>query len=299
MRQPALRAALRFALLAVPAMALTAGVAEAATKPVTAAKKALKAQPAPEPVNYQILPTKRLGDVAVYMPATPPAAIVLFLSGDGGWKLGVLGWAERFQKEGAMVLGMNAVTLQKVLKADSDTQACLSPSDEILGVVADARARYGVPATIPLVIGGYSSGASLAYVIMAQSAHGAYAGALAVSFCSDLITHKPFCPGATPEMVPTLGGQLGFIYPPITAGLPGFTAFLGSKDKICHTDKVVQFMSKIPGASIDVLPGQGHGFANDGQLLEDMVVTLRKLASAPAAPVTAATAPATAPVATP
>ena len=43
------------------------------------------------------------GLVRVYAPAGPPAQVVLFVSGDGGWNLGVIPMAERLRDEGVAV----------------------------------------------------------------------------------------------------------------------------------------------------------------------------------------------------
>ena len=46
----------------------------------------------------------RFGKVIVYRPESKPAGIVLFLSGDGGWHLGVVGMAKHMVEEGMIDL---------------------------------------------------------------------------------------------------------------------------------------------------------------------------------------------------
>ncbi len=44
-----------------------------------------------------------LGMVSLYAPAGPPAQVVLFVSGDGGWNLGVVSMAELIRDRGAVL----------------------------------------------------------------------------------------------------------------------------------------------------------------------------------------------------
>ena len=39
------------------------------------------------------LPVRRFGTVTVYIPAGKPQSVAIFVSGDGGWELGVIGMA--------------------------------------------------------------------------------------------------------------------------------------------------------------------------------------------------------------
>jgi type IV secretory pathway VirJ component len=48
-----------------------------------------------EDVDTLKLPT--FGQVVVCRPASPPMQVVLFISGDGGWNLGVVSMAERLR----------------------------------------------------------------------------------------------------------------------------------------------------------------------------------------------------------
>ena len=51
---------------------------------------------AASPAQTLVVPT--LGKVTIYQPDTSPQQVVLFLSGDGGWNLGVIGMAERLRR---------------------------------------------------------------------------------------------------------------------------------------------------------------------------------------------------------
>ena len=51
--------------------------------------------------------TPSFGTVTVYPPLAAPEEVVLFLSGDGGWNLGVVDMAERLRDAGALVVGID------------------------------------------------------------------------------------------------------------------------------------------------------------------------------------------------
>src|SRR6267142_2415783 len=53
------------------------------------------------------LPAGRFGTVTVYIPAGTPRSVAIFLSGDGGWHLGVINMARALTDMGAVVIGVD------------------------------------------------------------------------------------------------------------------------------------------------------------------------------------------------
>ncbi len=49
----------------------------------------------------------RFASITLYRPAGPVNSVVLFLSGDGGWNLGVVDMAQALTNEGALVAGVD------------------------------------------------------------------------------------------------------------------------------------------------------------------------------------------------
>ena len=47
------------------------------------------------------------GDITIYTPEGKPRSVVLFLSGDGGWHLGVVSMARHLVEQGAIVVGLD------------------------------------------------------------------------------------------------------------------------------------------------------------------------------------------------
>ena len=50
------------------------------------------------------------GKVVIYRPAGHVKAVVLFVSGDGGWNLGVVDMARDFVAQGALVAGIDILS---------------------------------------------------------------------------------------------------------------------------------------------------------------------------------------------
>ena len=60
-----------------------------------------------EPVEGEThLPAGRFGKVTVYIPEGTPNSVAIFLSGDGGWNLGVISMAKALVDMGAVVIGV-------------------------------------------------------------------------------------------------------------------------------------------------------------------------------------------------
>ena len=53
------------------------------------------------------LPAGRFGTVSVYLPQGRPRSVAIFLSGDGGWELGVINMARALRVVGALVIGVD------------------------------------------------------------------------------------------------------------------------------------------------------------------------------------------------
>ena len=71
------------------------------------------------------------GTVTLYQPTTTPTQVVLFLSGDGGWNLGVVPMAEMLRREGALVVGIDIRTFMKNLDAGPSCVYPAGPLEEL------------------------------------------------------------------------------------------------------------------------------------------------------------------------
>lgn len=119
---------------------------------------------------------------------------------------------------------------------------------------AALRDRAAAPTLI-----GHSAGATLAFVALAQSAPGAFAGAITLSFCADLDLAKPLCPNPGAVPLPRSGGVR--LQPPVALPAP-WIALHGLDDEVCPPEDSRTFATAIPGAHFIALPGIDHGYRN-------------------------------------
>ncbi len=82
------------------------------------------------------------GTVRVYAPARPPQQVVLFVSGDGGWNLGVIPMARRLSAEGALVVGIDVRALLAGLERSG---SCAYPAGSLEQLARAVQLRQRLP----------------------------------------------------------------------------------------------------------------------------------------------------------
>ncbi len=198
------------------------------------------------------------GDVTIYKPAGKIESVALFLSGDGGWNLGVVPMARKLTEQDALVIGVNIPKFLSYL--DQGNGACTDPSGELLKLAQNVMASYEVAKDDPPVVLGYSSGATVAYTVLVQAKAGSFAGGIGLGFCPDLETKKPICGGAGLTHMKNSKGP-GFVYGAVQALSAPFVALQGGQDQVCNPAATDAFIAGIKGASVIDLPKVGHGFS--------------------------------------
>src|SRR6476469_2439157 len=193
---------------ALLALGVAAGPAAAAPKPASAktarraapaGKAAAAKPPGPLPVDARtaraesILSFGRFGPVAVYRRAPHPRHVVLFISGDGGWNLGVIDMAEALAALDTLVVGIDIT--HYLHSAEAARDPCTSAAVDFEALSQYVQKRLGMPDYVPPVLVGYSSGATLAYATLVQAPPSTFRGAISLGFCPDLPVRRPFCAG--------------------------------------------------------------------------------------------------------
>lgn len=200
----------------------------------------------------------RLGFVTLYRPSGTPTSIVLFLSGDGGWSLGVVSMAKDMAAQGAVVAGIDTVKYLKAVQAQSQG-ACEDLAGELAGLAHEVEAKSGAPATLKPILAGYSSGATLAYAVLMQSPRDIFAGSVALGFCPDLWLTSPMCSGSglsfskNPKAV-------GVLFDAAKHSTAPFIALQGDQDQVCSPQDTKKFVESLKDGRIVMLPKVGHGF---------------------------------------
>ncbi|MDE2149594.1 MAG: DUF3096 domain-containing protein [Gammaproteobacteria bacterium] len=198
----------------------------------------------------------RFHRVAIYQPAGTPRSFVLFLSGDGGWNLGVVSMAQALAARGALVAGINTPRLLTGL--EHDPAGCEFLDGDLENLSHFLQAYFRLPSYLSPVIVGYSSGATLAYAMMVQAPKGTFAGALSLGFCPDLELHKPLCKGEGLHYRKRADGRGVDFLPGTLNG--AWISLNGAVDQVCPIAPQRRFIAQVPGAGLVELPHVGHGF---------------------------------------
>jgi type IV secretory pathway VirJ component len=243
----------RFAWLAA---LLVLRVAAAATGTTTAATVSADGE------HYAThLPAGRFGTVTVYIPEGKPKSVALFVSGDGGWELGVLSMARALSDLGAVVIGVDVreyfgALRKAVQRPDAPCQSLAGDFEALSHQVQKeiGMSEYQVP-----VLVGYSSGATVVYATLVQSPPGTFAGALSLGFCADQdFAGAQLCPGTGLHYTQNARHEL--VFAPATTLKQPWLAFQGDKDQVCDAHAAQSFAAQVRNGAVVELPLVGHGF---------------------------------------
>ena len=229
----------------------------------------------------------QVGVATLYRPAGPMRGVVLFMSGDGGWNLGVIDMAKALTRQGVAVAGISTPVFMKALEADKGK--CINPNFALTALAQDVEHKLGLAHYVRPILAGYSSGATLAYGALALSPRGIYAGALSLGFGPDMDGHKPWC--AAPGFAATIITRpvAGWLLPPM-ARLPApWLVLQGLTDQVVSPATTRRFVAAIPEARLIELPRVGHGFSVEANWMPQFSAAFASMA-APTVPMAAASA---------
>jgi type IV secretory pathway VirJ component len=200
----------------------------------------------------------RFGQVAVYRRSLHPSQAVLFVSGDGGWNKGVIDMAKALASLDAVVVGIDINHYLKELSVSSEE--CDYPAADFEMLSKFIQKKLDFPNYVPAILVGYSSGATLVYATLVQAPPDTFRGAISLGFCPDLPLTKPLCRGYGLECKPGPRGR-GYSFLPASSLQTPWIAFQGAIDQVCHADDVENYVWRVRGGEIVLLPKVGHGFA--------------------------------------
>jgi type IV secretory pathway VirJ component len=238
------------ALLALFPVAAAAAVAPVA--PV-AAVAPMATAPAADTLTFG-----RFGTLTLYRKTPQPQHVVLFVSGDGGWNLGVIDMARALSELDALVVGIDIRQYLKAAAAAHDR--CTSAAVDFEALSQFVQKKLDRPEYTPPVLVGYSSGATLVYATLVQAPPSTFAGAISLGFCPDLPLTKPFCAGHGLTFEPGPKGK-GYNFLPATNLENPFVALQGTIDETCLPDATAAYVKKVKNGEIVMLPKVGHGFS--------------------------------------
>jgi type IV secretory pathway VirJ component len=198
------------------------------------------------------------GPLTVYRQSAQPSHVVLFVSGDGGWNLGVIEMARELASLDALVVGVDIVHYLKNLESQSG--GCSYPAADLEMLSKFVQKNFDYPRYVNPVLVGYSSGATLVYAVLAQSPQNTFRGAISMGFCPDLLLPKPLCRGSGLkwEKGPK---NIGFIFSPAMHLHEPWIALQGTIDEVCDPKVTEGFVRHVNTGRLVLLPKVGHGFS--------------------------------------
>lgn len=220
---------------------------------------------APPGTREQTIALPGFGPVSVYRPEPLARArgVVLFVSGDGGWNLGVVDMARRLSDR-AVVAGLSMPSWQR--KVEASPGRCWYPAGELETAAQALEKALGLPSYVAPVLVGYSSGATVVYGALAQAPATTFAGAVSLGFCPDLEVRRPLC--GTGAWRPSYDAKKPLSLLPASPALaarqdgrPRWVALQGTIDQVCDPSSTRRFVGAIPSARIVMLDKVGHGFS--------------------------------------
>ena len=200
----------------------------------------------------------RFGEVTLYLPDSTPRSIALFVSGDGGWNLGVIDMARSIAAQDAIVVGIDIRHyLAELAKSQSD---CASLAVDFENLNHSVQQQLRLREYLAPVLIGYSSGATVVYATLVQAPPGTFAGAMSLGFCADQdFRGVPLCRGAGLHYTPNHRGD--YVFAPAPHLRDPWIALQGQQDAVCDARAVDTFAAQIPGSQVVPLPKVGHGFS--------------------------------------
>jgi type IV secretory pathway VirJ component len=235
---------------------------------------------APESIDYG-----RFGPISIERGAGEPRDVVLFLSGDGGWNLGVVSMARRLADKGAVVAGIDI--RHYLAQLEKSSEKCVSPAVDLDNLSRYLQAKLGLKQYLKPTLVGYSSGATLAYAALVEAPDGLFKGALSIGFCPDLDLKKPLCKGSGIEATPRRDakGQLKGVDFLAAKKLSGqWISLQGELDQVCPAPATQKFIATVPGAGIVMLPKVGHGYSVEKNWVPQYEAAYERITAAPRAP---------------
>jgi type IV secretory pathway VirJ component len=216
------------------------------------------------------------GKVSVYGAENRnPQDVVIFLSGDGGWKQGVISMARQLVDENAIVIGVDVVHYQKAvaqLKA-----SCTYAAADFENLSKYVQRKLKLPRYRPPLLVGYSSGATLVYALLAQAPAHTFRGGLSLGFCNDLLMTKPLC--TRNELSWKMGSKKNLYLFDATENLENpWIALNGEDDKVCPGPATRKFVAATKTGVLDLLPRVGHGFSVERNWVPQFIAHYKKMA---------------------
>ncbi|WDF70527.1 virulence factor [Sphingobacterium oryzagri] len=224
--------------------------------------------------KQEMLSYGRFGKLTMYHPTGQPGALVLFVSGDGGWQHGVINMARYLAMQGALVAGIDAKIYKTALA--SQKSGCLYPAADFEQLSMMLQKKYQFKDYQKPLLVGYSYGATLVYGLLAQAPAGTFLGGIALGFSPDLELPRMLCSGSGLSSHAWKAKNTYYLDPVKALTSPLFV-LNGVKDEVCDYQATAEFLKGMEQAELVSLPLVGHGFSIADHWLPQFKNTYQKI----------------------
>jgi type IV secretory pathway VirJ component len=214
------------------------------------------------------------GKLSMYAPKGKPNALVLFVSGDGGWQFGVINMAKFLAAQGALVAGIDAKHFATSMARSK--KDCYYPAADFEQLSMALQKKYKFESYQKPILVGYSYGATLIYGLIAQAPAGTFRGGIALGFCPDINIAKPLCKGSGLSSHILKPGKSYYLDRSEKLAAP-FWVLNGVKDQTCPFNATADFLKGIENVQLVSLPKVGHGFSIADNWLPQFRMAFQKL----------------------
>jgi len=224
----------------------------------------------------------RFGAISIYRGSGEQRDVVLFVSGDGGWNLGVISMAKHLADMGALVAGIDIRHYLEQLEKVADE--CVSTSADFENLSRYLQPKLNSGHYLQPILVGYSSGATLVYATLVQAPQGQFKGALSLGFSPDLDLKKPLCKGSGVEATPrrsTDGMLKGVDFLPAKKLSGTWIVLQGEIDQVCPAPLTQKFVATVPDGTLVLLPKVGHGYSVEKNWLPQYEAAFDRIRRAP------------------
>ena len=219
------------------------------------------------------------GTVTLYAPAGQPKSVVLFMSGDGGWELGVIDMARHLRDAGAAVAGLDVRHYLADIAADKSGN-CRYLAADFETLAHRVEREMGLPQYLQPLLYGYSSGATIVYAALVQSPPGTFGAAVSLGFCPDQkFGGKALCPGGGAKLTYHAGPKGAWVFDPVPKLSDPWVIFQGESDSVCSASTTEEFAAKVGNANVVTLPKVGHGYGVERNWLPQFMREYTRLAT--------------------
>lgn len=218
------------------------------------------------------------GKVTIYKPKSTPNAVVLFVSGDGGWNSGVVDMAKNIVAQGALVAGIDIQHYYKEIKKEK--LKCYYPAGDFEELSLILQKKLKMKQYFKPILVGYSSGATLIYGMLAQAPANTFSGAIALGFCPDIETDKTLCDGLGLTSHVLKEGKAYYLEKTEKLTAP-FIVLQGTTDQVCNYTDTKNYMEGMKQAKLISLQKVGHGFSVTKNWLPQFIDAFKEILNTP------------------